>query len=338
MTRWKLSRKFSLRRSLAFRMLSVASFFLIVPLFLHSWLVYRDDMRLKKRSFLFLTQNVGEAYAQSLSKQLVDRQKELELIAQMRGPLTRDIVKKSSFSALYWSKKESTEFSLSLEASDQLVMKQPFPGKGTLIGHCSLRDLLSPLNSSFFSFHLSLQKEQRSSLEGEALSLSFPLSYGNLFLTIDVPLSSLDKLPQETTLVEKILRLIWLWIGLGGVGGGVLAYQMSRPYHRLTKEMEKLGEGDLNAHYYPLRWGFECNTLGHYFNRMVGSLRDHIHKVKELSAELKIGHDIQRSILPKDLPLWKNGDLGVYFLSAGLSLFSDGSQSFSRLRLFRITS
>ncbi|MCH9614463.1 MAG: hypothetical protein SP1CHLAM54_15770 [Chlamydiia bacterium] len=108
-------------------------------------------------------------------------------------------------------------------------------------------------------------------------------------------------------------------------GGGTLwfTFRISKPLRQLCYVMEDVAEGNLSARFIPDKMGFEINIVGERFNRMVNSLLHNMSQVKNekvaremLAKELKIGQEIQTSLLPVELPEFEGVEISSGFMSA----------------------
>jgi serine phosphatase RsbU (regulator of sigma subunit) len=109
-------------------------------------------------------------------------------------------------------------------------------------------------------------------------------------------------------------------------GGGlclVLIFRMAKPLKALCDVMQRVAEDDLKARYIKDKMGFEVNYLGSTFNDTIEALIEHqkevnIHKLEKqkIEQELKIGHEIQKSMLPYHLPEFPGLDVSSGYLPA----------------------
>ncbi len=107
----------------------------------------------------------------------------------------------------------------------------------------------------------------------------------------------------------KAMSVIALIFAIGGWLTYWLTIRLAKPFRSLCKVMEAVGGGDLAARFMPERLGFEINTVGGIFNQMISSLLSQMHvaevervQKETLSKELMIGHEIQMSLIPKEMP------------------------------------
>ena len=103
-----------------------------------------------------------------------------------------------------------------------------------------------------------------------------------------------------------VLSLINLWF----------TYRIGRPLNQLFDVMRKIAEGSYQSRYKKDSFGFEINEVGTSLNQMVFNLNNQLEDVKNekaakelMAKELKIGRDIQMSILPQEMPLFKGIDI-----------------------------
>ncbi len=121
----------------------------------------------------------------------------------------------------------------------------------------------------------------------------------------------------------KLAILTALVTFFGGIGTFIVSYYLSKPFKRLTSVMQQVSAGDLQRRFHPSSLGFEVNTLGVIFNRVVDSLVQRIDEVKRektarelLKQELLIGQKVHQSIIPKNLPHFPSLDIAARFVSA----------------------
>lgn len=152
--------------------------------------------------------------------------------------------------------------------------------------------------------------------------LNVPIQNTNFSLVVDLSERAIYEISSNHILIGVSSLLLMILI-LGGIGTVILTRRISRPLKALSNEMQRVGEGDLNAHYTQDKMGFEINVLGHNFNCMIDSLLKQIEEVKNekvksetLAKELKIGHEIQKTIFPKKMPDFPGLDIASGFLSA----------------------
>lgn len=169
-----------------------------------------------------------------------------------------------------------------------------------------------------------MAKTQFSSKIGSSLALRVFLVCLT-FLILPLSIYSIYLLYQEegTRLFSHLLILIILMATFGGATAIFLIWKMSRPLKHLHFIMRKVGLGETHLRYHQDKWGFEINELGTDFNQMIESLLLHMEMARNekmareiAEQELKIGHEIQKSLFPKALPRMHEIELGTYFAPA----------------------
>lgn len=163
----------------------------------------------------------------------------------------------------------------------------------------------------FFSYLNSMKKKK------EHFGLKIPIYNSTFSLVVAVPIEAVIEV-ETNEIFSRMASLLFLIIILGGAGAIWLTRRMARPLNQLVEVMEKVGNGDLRARYKNDPMGFEINVLGNDFNRMIDSVTSHMEEAKNervarvlLENEMKIGHDIQSGILPREMPQIKNLDIAA---------------------------
>lgn len=109
--------------------------------------------------------------------------------------------------------------------------------------------------------------------------------------------------------------------------GGSIAYfltkRMAKPIQKLSLVMEKIQQGDLDVRYQKDPFGFEINVLGNIFNEMVDTLLKQKSLAEEerikreiFAEELKLGQQVQRSLLPNKMPHYPGVELANLYVPA----------------------
>ena len=176
---------------------------------------------------------------------------------------------------------------------------------------------------------ISLKDQNGSLVAGDALDLKqkwitvqTEVPQAHLVLELSVPLLAI----QRYEIGYYSFSVFTLVILIGLVGGGiafVFTRRIAKPFEALCKTMERVSEGAVHARYSPDEMGFEINALGEQFNLTLDELlkrteeaeRERIDR-ERLAQELKIGREIQLSMLPKDLPPFPGLDLAPGYLAA----------------------
>ncbi len=140
------------------------------------------------------------------------------------------------------------------------------------------------------------------------LGIEVPVSGSDFNIVAVSSLETVEIYPW-TAMTSTILNILLIYLIIGGGLALLITISISRPLNALCTVMENVESGDLSARYHHGRFGFEINVLGRAFNRMIDAVLNREEEVinermarELLSKELRIGHDIQRSILPKKHP------------------------------------
>jgi serine phosphatase RsbU (regulator of sigma subunit) len=185
---------------------------------------------------------------------------------------------------------------------------------------------LEHLDDSPYPISLSLVgkwgKEFGSPLPQDPLIVAMPVADAPFSIRVAVPKVALHDL-QKKAYYYRFATLLML---LGVIGGGILyllTRRIARPLIALSKTMQRVSEGAVHVRYQSDRMGFEINKLGEQFNQTLDALIHHQTIAEKerlarerLASELKIGHEIQLSMLPAELPEFADIDLAAGYLPA----------------------
>lgn len=130
----------------------------------------------------------------------------------------------------------------------------------------------------------------------------------------------------KTTAFEWLSNFLLTFFAIFFVGCAITylaTRRMAKPLNALFLEMKKVEGGDLTARYQPDRFGLEINTLGQSFNQMIDAIVHHMKRSEEerlakeaFATELKIGQEIQKSLLPNRIVEFPGLDISAGFLAA----------------------
>lgn len=152
--------------------------------------------------------------------------------------------------------------------------------------------------------------------------LILPLIVYAIFVLADL---SQNLVLQEASprILQHLLALFLLILALGGSITWWLVRRMTKPLKSLNNVMARVEEGHIHARFQKDLFGFEINFLGEHFNRTLDALIEQMEEAKRerlgrerLLSELKIGHEIQKSILPKKLPAFPGLKIAAGFVAA----------------------
>ncbi|MCB1117954.1 MAG: PP2C family protein-serine/threonine phosphatase, partial [Chlamydiia bacterium] len=148
-----------------------------------------------------------------------------------------------------------------------------------------------------------------------------PVEGSDLKLMVSVPsVKFLDHFLNHIAQVSITLLIVLI---VGGIAAYWLTYKMARPFRSLCGVMASVEEGNLNARFEDQKMGFEINVVGEFFNNAVESLLKHMHLAENervaketLAKELDIGREVQKSILPKQVPAFSDLEIANGFIAA----------------------
>lgn len=165
------------------------------------------------------------------------------------------------------------------------------------------------------------QGEIAFSVGRQEVPLSASTTVYGLTLTASLPEGPYAALHQRKALSELAAFLLFLAL----FGGGLvvaLTRRFARPLRALSHTMSRVMGGAVEARYLPDVWGFEVNHLGLQCNAMLDVLTRTQSEAQtqrvgreKLAEELRIGQEIQKSLLPP-LPPIQGLDLGAGFVPA----------------------
>lgn len=143
-----------------------------------------------------------------------------------------------------------------------------------------------------------------------------PLAKGSLFVLVDVDMK---------TISDPYIRATWLTIGvlfsitlISCLLTMLLGEYISRTFRALITVMDKVGQGDLSARFKKQLFGFEINEAGLVLNEMLDRLvldtdianKERL-KTETVSQQLKVGRDIQKSLLSHTIPSVPGLEIGA---------------------------
>ncbi|QVL57883.1 MAG: SpoIIE family protein phosphatase [Simkaniaceae bacterium] len=198
-------------------------------------------------------------------------------------------------------------------------------------------EVIHPASTSLVSKKGKILTSTDSGLSGVHLRLPLKGKYeykGVEYVTIDriIPRTNFSLMiaaPKAINFVDvpyfilKVIIALGFIIILGGGGAIILTKKLSRPLKNLIVAMEGVGRGDLTRRFQKQNMGFEINTIGEIFNETVDSLNANMEAVQKerveretYEQELRIGEEVQRSILPKELPKFPGVEMAARFIAA----------------------
>jgi serine phosphatase RsbU (regulator of sigma subunit) len=322
----KITKKHHPSGSFSRRILAVTILLLVIPLFLQSLFLYREEYKQKLEDVtidLDLLAKERVHFIQEIIQsdwQLLDvvsggpyanvKQLYIERIPMPQGLEDRFVLVKKTREALLVGKRESSTHALVIPISFSLLAKE-LPSSDPI--RLSLLDLKGKV--VWENIKLKVPPD-------ELVEVKEPIGGTGLIFQLSMEKNLIHGLHLQT----YYLHFATLVFFVGVIGGGAVylfTRRISRPLKNLCKTMERVSEGSLHSRYTPDRMGFEINELGLQFNQTLDDLlrhaqlaeRERIHREK-LAEELRIGHDIQASLLPSHVPGLPNVDIATAYLAS----------------------
>lgn len=117
---------------------------------------------------------------------------------------------------------------------------------------------------------------------------------------------------RRHTIALHIYTFLFFFILVGGTLAFLFTFRLAKPMRSLYRVIDRISEGDEAARYQRDALGFEINQLGEHFNEMIVQVLEQ----REIKEELKIGHQIQKGMLPSQLPDIQGLDIATSFTPA----------------------
>jgi len=290
------TRKRRFTGSLARRVVLVCAVFLIVPLFLHSFFLYWREVQVTETEIVAFLKAFGAEKGHEIEETIQFDWKVLSL---------NGAEKTFGIQTIPMPADASKQFvQLDREKQTLIVGREIESGQAHVLVH-PLNELLAFLQTPFpmdalFAPHLPHPDEWIESI---------PIAGTDLVLTLGTSRDRIAELEQTHLMIR-----IGSFVLLLGIVGGVLVYWLTKKLSgsllALCHTMERVSEGALSARFTPKALGFEINEIGAMFNdtldvllaQQVKAEKERLHREK-LAQELKLGHDIQASLLPGDIVL-----------------------------------
>lgn len=192
-------------------------------------------------------------------------------------------------------------------------------------------EVIRPSSTSLISKEGKILSSTDESFQGKTLSSLFQ---GEAYITLErnIPQTNFALLiaaPKEIDFVDipyfilKVTFALGLIVILGGGAALFLTKKMGKPLRNLTLVMEGIEKGALHHRFKKEPLGFEINFLGEKFNETVDALEEHMETAQKerieretYEKELRIGEEVQRSILPKKVPDYPGLEMAARFIAA----------------------
>jgi serine phosphatase RsbU (regulator of sigma subunit) len=156
----------------------------------------------------------------------------------------------------------------------------------------------------------------------ELVTVAVPIQGSTSHLELAVSKKNIHDLHFSTYLFRFAMLLFFVG-GLGGTAVYFFIRRINRPLKQLCQTMERVSTGAAHVRYTPDRMGFEINQLGLQFNNTLDALLSSLEEVaaertrrEKLAEELRIGHEIQESLVPKHVQEFADLEIGTAFIAA----------------------
>lgn len=346
MTDLKLRKKRSPSGSLTRRILSIVILLLVIPLFLQSLFLYRQEYRQKLADVEADLQLLVSERARFLEEMIqIDWQilganrwglnmgpnsipnrilrtgascsgisSNVKQIYMERIPLPRGLPEQF---VIVSKSQEAILVGVTESDTTALVLQIPFSfiGRDLPRGY-PIQISLVKRNGKVFWENMKL------SGSGQVIEVTDLVGQTDLKVVLRVDQANILGLHHQS----YYLRFASLLFFVGVIGGGAVFFftrRIAKPLRHLSEVMSRVSEGAAHARFQTDKMGFEINALGMQFNETLDDLlmrkaeveKERI-KREKLAKELSIGHEIQSNLLPKHVIGFKGLDLGAQFLAA----------------------
>ena len=289
----KTNKKITFSGSIARRFLFVFLVFLVIPLTLHTFLLYRREILLQEAD----VRSTMKGLATLLSNQITHTLQADWKVLDAESP---QLIKSFKIEKIAPPSDASDHFVFISKRRDSLLAGLK---KSTTEAHAIAHPLpqLLALPNAPFPIDVSLAELNKTDLWTE----SVPLENTPLTLTLGTSSQRIADL-QKSHLLFRLGSFLFLLFIVGGALVYWLIRKLNRPLTALKLTMERVADGALHSRFAPQPLGFEINTIGLEFNTTLDQLLENQKKTEQeklarekLAQELKLGRDIQRSLIPQ---------------------------------------
>jgi serine phosphatase RsbU (regulator of sigma subunit) len=313
----KITKKYSVSGSLTRRILLIPIFLLVIPLFLQTYFLYNQEYKQKLEEVKTDLTILAEERARLIAKNI---QLDWQFLEQGGDRRVQKIP---------LPKNMPNHFVLISQNQDTLLVGVVDPPQNALVLPIPLTEIAKDLPRTYLIRLSFLDQagnrvwENRTFLgKSDLISVREPIGGTSLSLQLDVEKNHI----QGLQLQSYYFRLATFVFFVGFLGGGALFFftrRVGRPLKHLGQTMQRVSEGALHARYSADWMGFEINTLGLQFNATLDALLQSMQEVEKerevrqrLAEELRIGHDIQASLLPSHVSLIPGVNLASFYAAA----------------------
>ncbi len=326
MTDFKITKKYHAAGSLSWRILLISIFLLVVPLFLQSLFLYKQEYE-QKLEDVEADLNLLATERAHLIEETV--QMDWQFLERERGNLDGRNLKPLNIQRIPLPQNVTNRFILVSKNRGALLAGVIESSTNALVIPISLevvgRDMprAYPIRISVVNSKGEILWENRKWEESEEiLEATDPIGETGLSIELGVEKSHI----QGLHLASYYFRFATLLFFVGFIGGGAVYFftrRISRPLKSLCKTMERVSEGASHARYTPDWMGFEVNDLGLQFNETLDALLQNEQEIQKerlirerLAGELRIGHEIQANLVPLHVPGLPGVDIAAGYFAA----------------------
>lgn len=330
MTERFILKKSDRKGSLARRLLLGMTLLIVIPLFIHTIFLYLREYQGDINTVRIFLSLVRQDKVQFLEEIISEKQQMLENLTLDLDPHQIEIFHAEEIAPSFPEKKSPFFTRVNWEKHWLWVGRNVSP-KTALGLSIDLDYWLSQwkyLEQYSFPLFIEICNEEgrilcgSSSPEEKNVIEQEKIDDSELFLRLSVPLKAV----QHYEISYYAYSVFTLIVLIGALGGGAVilfARRISKPFKDLCQTMERVSEGKIHCRYRIDPMGFEINTLGERFNQTLDELlkrtqeveKEKIHR-ERLAQQLKIGHEIQKSMLPASLPTFSGLDLAPGYAAA----------------------
>lgn len=291
----KTEKKITFSGSIARRFLFVFLVLLVLPLTLHTFFLYRREILLEEADIRSTMKGLASLLAAQISNTVQTDWKVLDA----ESPELMKLFKIEKIAPP--SEAPDHFLFINKKRNCLLVGLNKCPTEAHAIAH-PLQQLLALPNAPF-PIDATLSELNKSDLWTEAV----PIENTPFILTLGTSSQRIADL-QKSHLLFRLGSFLFLLFVVGGALVYWLIRKLNRPLIALQLTMERVADGALHSRFAPQPLGFEINTIGLEFNSTLDQLLENQKKVEQeriarekLAQELKLGRDIQRSLIPENI-------------------------------------
>lgn len=325
MAKNKFPKKSQPTGSLARRVLLICLLLLVFPLIFHTLLLFRQEYREWLSEAEQMLQMIGEGEQAFLEEKIALNWRILDAISSDAHVHARQF----QTTEMRMPRGVSDYFVIPNTRSEALLVGKKVPWQKALVIKISYQEILEQFahfEKAPYPVSLALVGENGNVIAGrllpDSLSVKLPIKDSQLFLHLTTSIEVIRGLYEK----EALFRFLTLLLFIILIGGGLvwlLTRRVAKPLKSLTLAMQRVKEGAIHIRYTPDRMGFEINALGMQFNETLDALLQQQQEVErerigreKLAEELRIGHEIQASLLPTHIPEIKELDMATGYLPA----------------------